>query len=83
MIITCANAVSVNMFISAIGSLFFVYVILRPDTEGFSAALSERAWIVVRMPDSTVQLTTRKKQWKERVVPATVCVFGQVGLTVN
>ena len=59
-------------------SLFFVYFILRPNFHELPTALSKGAWIIVVMPDGTVQLTTRNKQWTERVVLATLCIFGQV-----
>ena len=64
---------------TAIGSLLFVYCVL--DVEGFSIALSRRAWSVAIMPDGMVQLAVRKKRWVERLEPAVACLFGQVILT--
>ena len=58
-----------------------VFVILRLDVHGLRAALSKRSWIVLNMPDGTVQLTNRKKPWTERITFATLCILGKVTLT--
>ena len=58
-------------------SLFLVFLVLRLDDHGLPAASSKRDWIIVNMPDGTLQLTARKKPWTEvteRIALATFLV---------
>lgn len=50
------------MLAAAIGSLLFVYI-LWPSTP----LQSSREWIIVVMPDNSIQLTTRHRPWAERL----------------